>query len=169
MPTSGPEKCTATETSGLAQSRISFPTDNEPIFRYRRQDLNPARGAHFAGIPFVRSPDPLQKIRERSHFSPRDCDARVRGAARQNSAKSQFAMLSPGRIPIVSAYGQNKWLCPGQPAYERSPRRPGAPAIQSNPAKVSYCNACRQGMDLATPWFEAPAWAISPRLNLPGG
>src|SRR5258708_6941507 len=50
MPTSGPEKCTVTETSGLAQSRISFPTENGPIFRYRRPASSQIAGAHFARI-----------------------------------------------------------------------------------------------------------------------
>src|SRR5262249_2085338 len=66
-------------------------------------------------IPFLRSPDPLQ---ERSHFAPRDPHTRVRGAARKSTAKSQLAMLSPG-------------------AYERSPRRPRTPAIQS-PVEQAY-------------------------------
>jgi len=40
-----------------------------------------------AAIPYSRSPDPLQKIKERSHFSPRGCHARVRGAALKNTAQ----------------------------------------------------------------------------------
>ena len=94
MPTSRPEKFTVIQTNSLAQSRI-FPTENEPIFRCRRLGLKPERGAHFAGIqtkansqhaiqktgvnrgsghadqgappaiPFLRSPDPLQKIKKR--------------------------------------------------------------------------------------------------------
>src|SRR5882672_1968832 len=102
MPTSRPERFTVIQTNALAQGRIFFPTENEPIFRYRRQGLEPEFGAHFAGIqasansqyaiqktgvnsgsghadkqgspaaiPFLRSPDPLQKIKNRSHFSPR--------------------------------------------------------------------------------------------------
>jgi hypothetical protein len=100
MPTSRPEKFTVIQ-NGLAQSRIFFPTENEPIFRYRRPGLKPERRADFvriqteahsqyaiqktgvnsgsghaddrrapAAIPFLRSPDPLQKIKKRSHFSP---------------------------------------------------------------------------------------------------
>ena len=107
MPTSRPEKFTVIQTNGFAQSRIFFPTENEPIFWYRRPGLKPERGAHFekcevkansqyaiqktgvnsgsghadhqgapTAIPFLRSPDP----RKRSHFSPRDRHARVRGA-----------------------------------------------------------------------------------------
>src|SRR5262249_55924201 len=44
-----------------------------------------------AAIPFLRSLDPLQKIKKRSHFSLRDRHARVRGAARENTEQSQFA------------------------------------------------------------------------------
>src|SRR5258708_26571947 len=100
MPTSKPERFTA--HYGLAQSRIFFPTENEPIFWYRRPGLRPVRGAHFArmqskansqyaiqktgvnsgsdhpdhrgapdAMPCSRSPDPLQKIKQRSHLSPR--------------------------------------------------------------------------------------------------
>ena len=46
MSTFRPEKSTIIQTSGLAQS----PTENEPIFRYRRPGLKPERGAHFARI-----------------------------------------------------------------------------------------------------------------------
>jgi hypothetical protein len=143
MPTSRPEKF------------ISFPTENEPIFRYRRPSLKPARGAHFAriqtqpnsqyaiqktgvnsgsghadhqgapaAIPFLRSPDPLQKIKKRSHFSPRGRHARVRGATRKNTAQCQFAMLPPGQSGIRA-----------------QPRTPRTPAVQSNPAEPAYFNA----------------------------
>ena len=138
MPTFRPGKFTVIQ-NGLAP-------ENEPIFFYRRPGLKPQRGAHFsriqskantqyaiqktgvnrgsdhadqgapAAIPFLRSPDPLQK---RSLFSPRDRHTRVRGAARKSTAKSQFEMLSPG-------------------AYERSPRRPRTPAILSNPVEQAY-------------------------------
>ncbi len=51
MPASRPEKFTVTQTPPrLAQGRISFPTENEPIFRYRRPGLKAERGAHFARI-----------------------------------------------------------------------------------------------------------------------
>src|SRR2546428_10953250 len=41
---------TVIQTHGLAHSRLFFPTENEPIFRYRRPGLKPERGAHFARI-----------------------------------------------------------------------------------------------------------------------
>ena len=53
-----------------------------------------------AAIPLLRSPDPLQKIKERSHFSPRDCQTRVRGAARKNTAQNQLQLLSTGQCGV---------------------------------------------------------------------
>jgi hypothetical protein len=121
----------------LAYVLQSSPTGNEPIFWYRRAGLKPECGyfakiqpkanSQYAikktglnsgsghddhqdaptAIPFLRSPDPLQKIKQRTHFSSRGRPARVRGAARQNTAKSQFAIRSSG-----------------QPAYERSREGP---------------------------------------------
>jgi hypothetical protein len=55
MPTSRPEKFTVIQ-NGLAQSRICFPPENEPIFRYRRPGLKPDRGAHFARIQTKANP-----------------------------------------------------------------------------------------------------------------
>ena len=49
MPTSRPGKFTVVQTNGLAQSSI-FPTENEPIFRYRRPGLKPESGAQFTRI-----------------------------------------------------------------------------------------------------------------------
>ena len=134
MPTSRPEKFTVIQTNGFAQSRIFFPTENEPIFWYRRPGLKPERGAHFAkiqtkansqyaiqktgvnsgsghaghqgapaAIPFLRSPSPLQKIRQRSHFSDRgaatpECDA---PAAK---ARAPAVQSNPAEPAYFSAY-----------------------------------------------------------------
>jgi hypothetical protein len=105
MPISRPEKFTVTQTYGLAQSRRCFPTENEPIFRYRRPGLKPEGDAKTnsqyaiqktgvnsgsvhadhqgapAAIPFLRSPDPLQKIRNEaiSHLAATtpECEAQT--------------------------------------------------------------------------------------------
>jgi hypothetical protein len=124
--------------SGAQFTRIL--TRTNPRYAIQKTGVNSGSGhadhqGAPAAIPFLRSPDPLKKINQRTHFSPCGRHARARGANSQNTAQCQFAMLSPRRVPVVSAYGQNKWLCPGQPAYERSRRRPGAPAGQSNPAE----------------------------------
>jgi len=50
MPTSRPVRLTVIQTSGLAQTRIFFPTENEPIFWHWRPSLKPERGGHFARI-----------------------------------------------------------------------------------------------------------------------
>src|SRR5439155_6229657 len=50
MPTSRPGKFTVIQTNGLARRLTFFPTENEPIFRYRFQGLKPDQRAHFARI-----------------------------------------------------------------------------------------------------------------------
>jgi len=125
-----PEKFTVNQTCGLAQSRISFPTENEPIFQYRRQGLELERAAHFAkgktkansqhaiqkrggntgsgnaehqgspaGISFLRSPDPVQRIKERSQFHTL---RPLRQIARRRSPKSSE---KPIYNTLVSAAG----------------------------------------------------------------
>ncbi len=45
-----PRNSQSLEIHGLAQSRVCFPTGNEPIFRYRRPGLQSESGAQFARI-----------------------------------------------------------------------------------------------------------------------
>ncbi len=146
MPISRPEKFTVTQTHGLAQNRICFPTENEPIFRYRRPGLKPESDAKTnsqyaiqktgvnsswvhadhqgapAAILFLRSPDPLQKIKNEaiSHLSVTtpECEAQTL----KNTAQSQFEMLSPG-----------------QPAYERSREGPARGRFSATrPSRLTY-------------------------------
>src|SRR5258707_15519185 len=136
MPTSRPVRLTVIQTSGLAQTRIFFPTENEPIFRCRRPGLELERSAHFAriqsnasseyaiqrkgvnsgseradheaapaAIPCLHSPNPLQEIRKRSHFSPRGHHVRVARDTLRNAAQSQFATLSPGQSGVAAQPG----------------------------------------------------------------
>ena len=73
---------------------------------------------------------------------PRGRHARVPGAARKNTAQSQFAMLAPG-----------------QPA-----RRSLGPAVQSNPAEPAYFRAYAlvRGRPLTGPFVALRA----PKINL---
>ena len=76
-------------------------------------------------IPFLRSPNPLQKMKKRTHFLVRDRQARVGGASRKNTTQSQFSSALPKAVS-VRAHGREDPL-----------RR----QFQSNPAEPAYVSA----------------------------
>jgi hypothetical protein len=132
MPTSRPERFTVIQTNGLAQSRICFRAENEPIFRYRRPGLNPVRGAHFARIQTqANSQYAIQKTAVNSGSG--DADHQGAPAAIsilafadplqkiKNEAISHPATAAPECEAPLAAM-----LSPGQPAYERT--REGRPS-----------------------------------------
>ena len=147
MPISRPEKFTV-KTDGLAQSRICFPTENEPIFpglkpesvaqftriltktnsQYAIQKTGVNSGSGHphqrapAAIPCLRSPDPLQKSKERSHSHP----AAAKPEARRRSQKyTTKAILQ----------------CSRQGGRRTQLRKSIAPAVQSNSTGQPYSSA----------------------------
>jgi len=135
MSTSRAERFTVIQTNGLAQSRIRFPTENEPIFRYRRLGLNPVRGAHFAGIQTEANPlYAIQKTAANSVSGRADHQgapaaisilAFARSATKNKGTKPfltprpprQSARRHSQKIQVKSQFAR---LSPGQPACERS-------------------------------------------------
>jgi hypothetical protein len=151
MPASRPEKFTVTQTGGLAQNRIFFPTENEPIYRYRpgpqatarrtfRQTTNyrefpvynsKNRSKQWIGHADTRERLPrfhsfVRPIRYKTKpFLTRHHHARVLGVARKNKQVKK---------PICNALARAVGV-------RKHPRRPRAPAIQSNSVEPAYCNA----------------------------
>ena len=140
MPTFRFEKFTVTQSDGLAQNSIFFPTENEPIFRYRRLGLNPERGAHFAKIQskanswyaiqktgvnngsdctdcqgasnresIFRSSNPLQKTKERTHFSAAATRPECEAPLAKIQSKSNFLCSRQGSQRAGTLRREDPW------------------------------------------------------------
>jgi hypothetical protein len=152
MPTFRLEKFTVTRSHHLAQSRIFFLTENEPISRCRRLRLKPERNAHLAKIQskanswYAIETTRINRESGRAHrqrANPR-FDSFVRPIRTKNEGTNPFlGPRPPGqRARRLSQNDKAKpifrALAKAASMRAQSPRRPIALAVNSQPAKPAY-------------------------------